>query len=117
MRTRPEEVRRIACVGTGTIGGGWVAHYLARGKDVVATDLAPDAERLLRAQVDRAWPVLERIGLAAGASRSRLGFTADLGEAVRDQDFVQESVPDREELKARVIAAIGEHAPADAIIA
>src|SRR3954462_10781382 len=98
MRTKSEEVGRIACVGTGTIGGGWVAHYLARGKDVVATDLAPGAERLLRDQVDRAGPGLGRIRFAGGGSRSRLGFTAELAEAVRDVDFIQESVPDREEL-------------------
>ena len=27
----PERIRRVACVGAGVIGGGWVAHFLARG--------------------------------------------------------------------------------------
>ena len=38
------DVRTIACVGTGVIGGGWAAYFLAHGYDVVAWDPAPDAE-------------------------------------------------------------------------
>jgi 3-hydroxyacyl-CoA dehydrogenase len=30
-------VRRIAIVGTGVIGASWVAQYLARGFEVIAT--------------------------------------------------------------------------------
>ncbi len=30
-RPAPEEVRTVVCVGAGTIGGGWVAYFLARG--------------------------------------------------------------------------------------
>ena len=41
-------VRRIAIVGTGTIGASWATHYLARGFDVTATDPAPGAEAALR---------------------------------------------------------------------
>ena len=40
----PKAVRRIAIVGTGTIGASWAAHYLGRGFDVTATDPAPGAE-------------------------------------------------------------------------
>jgi len=71
--TRP--IRRIAIIGTGVIGASWAALFLAKGLDVVATDIAPDAEKSLRRFVDAAWPALERLGLAPGASRSRLSFT------------------------------------------
>ena len=33
-RPRPEDVRSIAGLGGGPIGGGWTAHFLARGYDV-----------------------------------------------------------------------------------
>ena len=74
----PESVRRIAIVGTGTIGASWAAHYLARGFDVTATDPAPGAEAALRSYVEGAWDGVKTLGLAPGASPDRLKFTSDL---------------------------------------
>lgn len=110
-------IRRIALVGTGLIGCGWAAHYLARGFDVVATDPGPGAEAALRQFVDDAWDLLTRVGLAAGASRDRLRFTPDLGEAVRDADFVQESGPERPDFKVKLFAEIDAATPVDSLIA
>src|SRR5258705_7198559 len=50
-----ERVRRVAIVGTGTIGASWATHYLAHGFDVVATDPAPGSESALRNYVHEAW--------------------------------------------------------------
>ena len=109
--------RQIAIVGTGTIGASWAAHYLARGFDVVATDPAPGAEAALRSYVDAAWRAASTLGLTPGASRERLRFTADLPEAVAGAELVQENAPERLELKVKLLAAIDDAAPADAIIA
>ncbi|MEU8684627.1 3-hydroxyacyl-CoA dehydrogenase NAD-binding domain-containing protein [Streptomyces sp. NPDC048611] len=102
----PEDVRRIACIGAGVIGGGWVAHFLARGYDVTAWDPAPDAEDKLRRLVAAAWPALEQIGLAEGASPDRLTLAPTLAEAVADADFVQESAPEKLELKRTLLAEL-----------
>ena len=75
-------IRRIAIIGTGVIGASWTALFLAKGLEVIATDIAPDAETSLRRFVKAAWPALERLGLAPGASQSNLTFTADLPAAV-----------------------------------
>jgi 3-hydroxyacyl-CoA dehydrogenase len=109
--------RQIAVVGTGTIGASWATHYLARGFDVVATDPGPGAEEALHSYVDAAWDAAAKLGLAAGASRERLRFTADMREAVADADFVQENAPERPELKVKLLADIDDAAPVDAIIA
>jgi carnitine 3-dehydrogenase len=117
MARTEDRVDRVGIVGTGVIGAGWAARCLARGLEVVATDPAPAAEQRLRAAVDNAWPALERVGLAPNASRDRLSFVADVGRAVEDVGFVQESAPEREDLKRRLLAEIDDGAAPDTIIA
>ncbi|WP_420032427.1 3-hydroxyacyl-CoA dehydrogenase NAD-binding domain-containing protein [Streptomyces sp. cg28] len=116
-KTSPESVRRVACVGAGVIGGGWVAHFLGRGYDVTAWDPAPDAEARLRRLVDAAWPALEQLGLAPGASPDRLTVTGTLEEAVADAEFVQESAPEKLELKRELLAKLDAATPAGVVIA
>ena len=109
--TRP--IRQIAIIGTGVIGASWAALFLAKGLDVVATDIAPDAETSLRHFVEAAWPALERLGLAAGASQSRLSFTPDMPAAIRAADFVQENGPERIDFKKKLYRQLDEALPAD----
>src|SRR5277367_5771727 len=111
------QIRNVAIVGTGLIGASWAAQYLASGFDVIATDPAGNAEANLRKYVDEAWKLLSVIGLASGASRDRLTFTADMKEAVSKADFVQENVPERFVLKAKVFAQMDAAAPPDVILA
>lgn len=110
------EIRRVSCIGTGVIGGGWVAHFLARGYQVRAWDPGPDAAAHLRRLIDAAWPALEELGLAAGASTANLSFEATLDEAVADADFVQESVPEDLALKRDVLAQIDRATPQGVVI-
>ena len=58
--TDTKPIRRIAIIGTGVIGASWSALYLAKGLQVVATDVAPNAEAALRKFVETAWPALQR---------------------------------------------------------
>ncbi len=112
-----KSIKSVAIVGTGVIGSGWAARYLANGLHVRATDPAPGAEDRLRRDVDRAWPAITRMGLKAGADRSNLTFTARLGDAVQSADYIQENAPEDEALKARLMAEIDAVAPEQVIIA
>ncbi|MBB2914046.1 3-hydroxyacyl-CoA dehydrogenase [Streptosporangium becharense] len=107
----------VAVIGTGVIGAGWAALFLARGLAVTAYDPAPGAEERLRAQIDLAWPALTRLGLADGASRDRLVFTATAEDAVAGARFVQESGPEHPDLKQGLLAALDAAAPAGVPIA
>jgi 3-hydroxyacyl-CoA dehydrogenase len=113
--TKP--IRRVAIIGTGAIGASWAALFLAKGLDVAATDVAPNAEAALKRFIESAWPVLKRLGLASGASQSRLSFTADLATAVKGADLVQENGPERIEFKTKLYGQLDELLPPDVIIA
>ena len=115
--TTGKPFRRIAIIGTGAIGASWTALFLAKGLEVIATDIAPNAEASLRRFVQAAWPALERLGLSPGASQSNLRFTADMPTAVRAADFVQENGPERIDFKKKLYRELDEMLPPDVIIA
>lgn len=108
--------KQLAVVGTGVIGNGWIARFLAQGHDVIAYDPSEGAEERTREAIQRAWPALEDLGLAEGASINRLTFVPTLAEAVKDAYLIQENVPEREDLKKNVLAEIDKYAKKDAII-
>jgi 3-hydroxyacyl-CoA dehydrogenase len=56
------KIERVAIMGTGVIGASWAALFLAKGLDVIATDIAPSAESSLNKLIDAAWPALEGLG-------------------------------------------------------
>ena len=101
--TDTKPIRRIAMIGTGVIGASWTSLFLAKGLQVVATDVAPNAETALKKFVETAWPALKRLGLSAGASQSNLKFTADLKQAVAGVDLVQENGPERIDFKQKLL--------------
>jgi 3-hydroxyacyl-CoA dehydrogenase len=115
MSNRP--IRRIAIIGTGVIGASWTALFLAKGLEVIATDVAPNAEASLKRFIKAAWPALERLGLAPGASQSNVTFTNDMPAAVKTADFVQENGPERIDFKKTLYRQLDELLPADVIIA
>jgi carnitine 3-dehydrogenase len=115
-RPTPQSVRRIACIGTGLMGGGWAVHFLAHGYDVVVQDPDPGAEAKLRRLIGRAWPALKSFGVARGATPKRLQFTTSLAEAVEGADFIQESAPERIPIKIKLLAEIDRLARPDVVV-
>lgn len=110
------EIKTFAALGSGVIGSGWIARALAHDLDVVAWDPAPGAEASLRQRVANAWPALQKAGLVPGASQERLKFVDTIEECVRDADFIQESAPERLDLKCELHAKISAAAKPNALI-
>lgn len=108
--TNDTSIQNITVVGTGVIGNGWITRFLANGYHVTAFDPDPKTEEKTRAAVERAWPWMEEMGLHKGASKNKLSFHSNLEKALKDADFVQENVPEREGLKRKVIADIDTYA-------
>lgn len=112
-----KKIKRVAIIGTGVIGASWASLFLAKGLEVVATDVAPDAKKKLEAFIASAWPALKEIGVAPGASPSKLRFTDDIDDAVAGVDLVQENGPERIEFKHEIYKHLDQILPADVIIA
>lgn len=110
--------QRIAVIGAGTIGASWAAYFLARGFDVAATDPSPKGEAFARRFVDTAWPTLQALGLAVdGADAKRLSFHATPATACEGATFVQESGPEREDIKIDLFATLDAALPPEVVIA
>ncbi|MFB4161380.1 3-hydroxyacyl-CoA dehydrogenase NAD-binding domain-containing protein [Geomicrobium sp. JSM 1781026] len=110
-------MKTFAVLGTGVIGNGWIARFIANGHRVHAFDPAPGAEENTRNLLEEIWPTLTEYGISEDASLNNLTFFETLEEAVEDADLIQENVPEREELKKSVLAQADAAAKPEAILA
>ncbi|EDZ43912.1 MAG: 3-hydroxyacyl-CoA dehydrogenase NAD-binding domain-containing protein [Planktotalea sp.] len=117
MYSDPSNVTRVTSIGAGPIGGGWAAHFLARGYDVTAYLHDAGETDAFNSILDTAWGSLTELGLAEGASLDRLRIVTDLDEALEGAEFVQESAPERLEIKQALYKRMGDILPASVIIA
>jgi len=110
--------RRVSVIGAGTIGASWAAYFLARGFEVGAYDPLPNGEAFARRFIDNAWPTLEKLNaVQPGADRKRFAFFKEPAAAVKDAEFVQESGPEREDLKIELFATLDAALPPETVIA
>ena len=109
--------KKAAIVGGGVIGGGWAARFLLNGWDVAVFDPDPEAERKIGEVIANARRALPALYDRALPDEGSLTFYTDMAEAVADVDWVQESVPERLDLKHKVLGALSTMAPASAVIA
>ena len=119
MGTKPlaENSKPFAVIGAGVIGAGWAARALARGRDVIAWDTATGWGDRLRSAVGNAWPALRRVGLHPKACVDRLTCADSLETACRAAGFVQESAPERLDVKRNLLARIDDSTDPDVLVA
>ncbi len=113
----PEGIETVAVVGAGTIGASWTALFLAAGLDVQVYDPADTGRDYVRDYVATAWPSLRALGLASATEPGQPRFFATPEEAVQGAQFVQESVPERIEIKHETFRRIEPHLDPQAIVA
>ena len=115
---RPQEIRSVAVIGTGSVGASWAALFLAHDMEVVAYDPSADAEERARRFIVDAWPALVdlKIATTSAVPLDKMRFVDSPAAAARAADLVQENTPEKPELKARVLAEIDGAATPDKII-
>lgn len=108
--------KTAAIIGGGVIGGGWLARFLLNGWNVNVFDPDPEAERKIGEVLAHARRVLPMLYDVALPDEGILTFCDTLEDAVKGAAWVQESVPERLDIKHKVFAQIEAHTPQDAVI-
>ena len=113
----PRPVRVVGLLGGGVIGGGWAGRFLLNGIDVVVYDPDPDAERKIDevlANARRAWRALTTASLPPEGT---LRLVSSAEDAAEGADFVQESAPERLDVKQALLGAASRAAGPDVVFA
>jgi 3-hydroxypropionate dehydrogenase (NADP+) len=115
------DINKITCVGAGLIGQGWATLFSSKGFEVILQDVTESIlEKSVRA-VKSNLMFLEANNLLkrgeANAALKRIKTRTDMGEAVCHADYVQESVPDRYDIKKQIFKKMDGAAPNHAILA
>jgi carnitine 3-dehydrogenase len=114
----PRGLPRIAALlGGGVIGGGWAARFLLHGVDVRLFDPDPEAERKVTEVLENARRAWRKLTLVALPQEGRLTVCPSAEDAVQGAGFVQESAPEREDLKRELLARASRAAAADTVFA
>jgi carnitine 3-dehydrogenase len=99
-----DDIKRVGLLGGGVIGGAWAARAVLNGMDAVICDTDPEAERKIAEVMENARRALSMLTLAPLPKPGTWRIVRTLEEAADGADFVQESLPEREDLKIRLLA-------------
>ncbi len=116
-----KQIERIAVLGAGVMGHGIAQMAAGAGYKVTIRDISQEfldgarqrIERNLKRNVERGRMTED----AAQELLSRLSFTLDLQDAVRDADLVVEAIPESLDLKQRVWGEVSREAKESAVLA
>jgi L-gulonate 3-dehydrogenase len=112
---------RVGVVGCGFVGRGWAISFARAGHDVALWDQDPDAPHQALEFIGEVAPDLARNDLLGGASPKdllgHLRVEKTLSAVLGDADHVQESVPERLDVKKALFIDLDRLAPQSAVLA
>ncbi|MEV4148907.1 3-hydroxyacyl-CoA dehydrogenase NAD-binding domain-containing protein [Amycolatopsis sp. NPDC049691] len=106
-------MKHAAVIGAGTIGLSWTALFARHSLTVRVTDPRPDLAEAVETALAQFAP---HLGTTAEELASRVHIAADVTEAVRDADVVQENGPESVEFKKDLFKQLVEEAPEHALL-
>ncbi|MFK8078864.1 MAG: carnitine 3-dehydrogenase [Granulosicoccus sp.] len=110
-------IQRVACIGGGVIGAGWVARLIENGIDVWVYDPASDASEKMQAVLENADRAYAKLTMAQRPVKGQVTYCKSIAEAVDQAQWIIESVPERLEVKQAAYTEIERSASKDAIVA
>ena len=108
--------KRVAIMGTGTMGPGMGAVLARAGMEVALYDVSAEALDRAKAGYDLAWGVLDRLETPAVDGGS-VRYASDVADALAGAEFVMEAVPEKLDLKKQVFAEYERHVGPGVILA
>ena len=112
----PSKINKIAVIGTGVIGTGWIIRMLAHNKKVTAFDLNIKQKKLLIKEIKRSLPFVKKLFKKKKINLKNLNFKTSLIEALKDADFIQECATENYKLKIKLMSDIGKYSKPNSII-
>ena len=109
-------IKKIAVIGTGVIGTGWIIRCLAHNKKVIAYDKDVKLEKKLIIEIKRAWPFTKKLFNKKKLNLKNFQYVTSIEEAVKDADFIQECAPENYAIKIKLMNVIEKYAKLNAII-
>lgn len=106
----------VTVIGGGLIGASWAALFLAHGHRVCIHDVAPDVASRVNTELRRIQPFMAQLGHPLDPDGPGLSFEADLAQAVRQADVVQECGPERLTFKQALWAKVEAHCRPEALL-
>ncbi len=116
MTRRGTTAGTVAIIGGGVIGGGWAARFLLHGWHVRVFDPHPEAARRIETILDNARASLPALSDFPMPDEGELDYAGSVADAVKDADWIQESVSEDLSLKHKVIADILARAPKTSLV-
>lgn len=111
-------MERVALVGGGLIGQAWAMVFARAGHEVMMYDASPVTVEQAQANIASRLDDLAKFNLIEDpkAVIGRIGYAIRLGDAVAGAGYVQESVPERVEVKREVYAELDRVVGDDTIV-
>ena len=115
------DIKNVACVGGGVIGSSWAIQYALKGLHVTLYDINDQQLTKSHDQMLRSLDALVAHNAITAARKDEIIAcvrpTTSMEEAVQDAQFIQESGPERIEIKRSILAQVEQYAAPDALYA
>ena len=109
-------IKKIAVIGTGVIGSGWIVRFLAHNKKVIAYDKDIRLKKKIIKEIKRTWPYVRKLFNKKKLKLKNFKYVTSIKEALKEADFVQECAPENYKLKTKLMEIIGKYSKPNVII-
>ena len=109
-------IKKIAVIGTGVIGSGWIIRLLAHNKKVIAYDKDIRLKKKIIKEIKRTWPYVRKLFNKKKLKLKNFKYVTSIQEALKEADFVQECAPENYKLKTKLMEIIGKYSKPNVII-